>query len=194
MARAAPLSPEARRASIIAAALPLIRRYGRGVTTSQIALAAGVAEGTLFRVFADKDALIAAAIASAFDPAPTEAELARVDRTLGLREQLVAVAEILQRRIEQVWQLISILGLNPPSADRTRAPAPDDSRMRAMLAAVFEPFRDEIRCEPAHAGRLLRALAFAGTHPKMTDQPLTPHEVVALLLDGIRARDEEPPC
>jgi len=54
MTRAAPLSPDARRASIIAATLPVLRMRGREVTMSQIALAAGVSEGTLFRVFPDK--------------------------------------------------------------------------------------------------------------------------------------------
>ncbi len=193
MARAAPLSPEARRASIIAATLPLLRIHGRAVTTSQIAMAAGVAEGTLFRVFADKDALIEAAIASAFDPAPGEAELARIDRTLSLRDQLIAAIEIMQRRVGQIWQLISMLGLPAPPPER-RAPPPhaDDTRLRAQLVALFEPHRDEIRVEPEQAARLLRALAFAGTHPRIIDQPLTPHELVSLLLDGIRARDEEP--
>ena len=76
MVRAAPLSPDARRASIIAATLPLLRMYGREVTTSQIALAAGVAEGTLFRVFPDKETLITAAVASVFDPTADEAGLA----------------------------------------------------------------------------------------------------------------------
>jgi AcrR family transcriptional regulator len=192
MVRAAPLSADARRASIIAAALPLLRTYGREVTTSQIALAAGVAEGTLFRVFADKEALIGAAVASAFDPTAGEAELARIDRALPLREKLICALEMMQRRVGEIWQLISMLGLVAPGEPRRPPPAQiDDSRLRVALAALFEPHRDEIRCDPEQAARFLRALAFAGTHPRLTDKPLTPHEIATLLLDGIRARDEE---
>jgi AcrR family transcriptional regulator len=190
--RAAPLSPDARRASIIAATLPLLRMYGREVTTSQIALAAGVAEGTLFRAFSDKEALITATVASVFDPTPGEVEVARIDPELPLRDKLITAIEMLQRRVHEIWQLFSMLGL--PAAPEARRPPPaqmDDSRLRAALAKLFESHRDEIRYAPEEAARFLRAIAFAGTHPRLTDKPMTPHEVVTLLLDGIQVRHEE---
>jgi len=59
----APLAPEERRTAIIAATLPLLRAEGLHVSTRRIAECAGVAEGTLFRVFPDKAALLAAALA-----------------------------------------------------------------------------------------------------------------------------------
>jgi AcrR family transcriptional regulator len=193
MARADPLAPDARRASIIAATLPLLRMYGREVTTSQIALAAGVAEGTLFRVFPDKEALITATVASVFDPTADEAEVARIAPELPLRDKLITAIEMLQRRVSEIWQLFSMLGLAAPPPEARRPPPAqmDDSRLRAALAKLFEPHSDEIRCAPKEAARFLRAIAFAGTHPRLTDLPMTPHEIVTLLLDGIRVRDEE---
>jgi AcrR family transcriptional regulator len=193
VSRAQPLPPDERRASIIAATIPLLRVHGLAVTTSQIALAAGVAEGTLFRVFPDKDALIQAAMATAFDPRPTELELEKIDPSLPLREQLVAAVEIIGGRVAQVWQLISMTGVFPQSRT-TNSPAASEheTRLRVQLAGFFERHRSEIRCEPADAARILRMMSFAGMHPRITEnQPLTAHEVVTVLLDGIR-RIEEP--
>jgi AcrR family transcriptional regulator len=165
--------------------------HGLAVTTSQIALAAGVAEGTLFRAFADKDALIAAAIETAFDPTPTIEELERIDSSMPIREQLIAAVEILGHRIALTWQLISMTG-RFPQQQHARATSPSyDTRLRAPIAAIFERHKNEIRCEPAYAARILRNMAFAGMHPRITDnQPLTPGEVVTVLLDGIRRLDE----
>ena len=66
-----------------------------------------------------------------------------------------------------------------------------EALITATVASVFDPTAGEIRCAPEEAARFLRAIAFAGTHPRLTDIPMTPHEIVTLLLDGIRERDEE---
>ncbi|WP_437752676.1 TetR/AcrR family transcriptional regulator [Sorangium sp. So ce1389] len=197
--RAPPLPPEARRASIIAATIPLLRLYGRNVTTAQIAMAAGTAEGTLFRVFPDKESLIQAAIATLFDPTPTLRELERIDLAAPLRERLIQAVEILQRRVEGIWQLISMLGMTMPPvrSESECAQTPrQDGQLCERLERLFEASRDELRCDPAYAARLLRMMSFAGTHPRITDgMPLTAAEVVAILLDGIRRRsEEEEPC
>jgi AcrR family transcriptional regulator len=63
--RASALPPGERRSMIVQATLPLLLEHGEMVTTRQIADAAGIAEGTIFRVFADKDELIAAVLDAA---------------------------------------------------------------------------------------------------------------------------------
>ena len=87
------LSPEERRAALIAATIPLLREHGASVSTRQIADAAGVAEGTIFGVFKDKASLLKAAVASALDPAPLLRGLKAVDPVLPLRRRLVAFDE-----------------------------------------------------------------------------------------------------
>jgi len=93
--RARPLSREERRDAIAAATIPLLVQHGAGVTTRQIADAAGVAEGTLFRAFADKDEILHAAVVRSLDPAPVVAAIAALPDDDGLRPLVTSVAELL---------------------------------------------------------------------------------------------------
>ena len=77
--RARPMTPEDRREALVEATIPLLHEHGRGVTTKQIADAAGVAEGTIFRVFDSKDDLVTAALEKALDMEPFLADLESID-------------------------------------------------------------------------------------------------------------------
>jgi AcrR family transcriptional regulator len=185
--RAKALSPEERRAEIVAATRPLVLTHGAGVTTRQIAEAAGIAEGTIFRVFPDKESLLAAVFESALDPTATDAALAAIDPALPLERRLVDAVDILRRRVADLWQLRTALGML-----QGEAPAQHKAPDLASLASVFEADRDKVRRAPLEAASVLRSLTIATTHPALVlDEPLTSEEIVTLFLDGIRNRDEE---
>jgi AcrR family transcriptional regulator len=172
-----------RRLAIIEATLPLVLEHGAAVSTRMIAEAAGIAEGTIFRAFPDKDTLLEAVAETAFDPAPLEAALAEIDRGLDLDARLVEAVAVLQRRTSEIWRLASTIGVDKVPAERRR---PIDL---PGLAALFEPDRDELVRDPVTAARMLRGLTLAFSHPiLMPEGPVAAADIVSLLLDGIRSR------
>jgi len=197
--RAAPLAPAERRARIIASTLPLLRRYGKDVTTAQIAVAAGVAEGTLFRAFPDKEAIIAAVLEKAFESDTTLRELEMIDRALPLREKLILGVDIMADRVAQIWELMAMLNVKidvtqrrPP---REGPPAISNARIGAALLALFAGHESELRCAPEFAMRALRMFAFASTHPRIADgDVLASAEIVSIILDGVLVREDEDEC
>jgi len=177
--RAVALPPHERRSMIIEAALPLLLENGEMVTTRQIADAAGIAEGTIFRAFLHKDDLIAAVIDAAIDPEPFERALAEIDPTLPLEVAATKAVELAQRRVVDVWRLASSIGTR--FHDRAKRPMVDSPG----LVRLFEPHRQELTVSPAVAARTLRAFTFAMTHPMMVEKPATAREIVGRFLYGV---------
>ena len=167
---------------IIDAALPLLLVNGEMVTTRQIADAAGIAEGTIFRAFADKDELLAAVIDTALDPEPFERALREIDPALPLEVTATKAVEIAQRRVVDVWRLASSIGTR--FHDRAKRPILDSPG----LVRLFEPHRADLSVSPAVAARTLRAFTFAMTHPMMVKKPATARDIVNRFLYGVTTR------
>lgn len=161
--------------------LPLLIERGESVTTRELAQAAEVSEGTIFKVFADKDELLAAALEAAVDPEPFERAVAELDPADGFEPLLVAATRLLQHRIVDVWRLVSVLGTRH---ERPGGPLPDSP----ALAALFASHRSRLTVEPVEAARLLRALTLSLTHPMLTASPWPAERIVEVLLHGIGAR------
>lgn len=190
MSRAAPLPPSQRRAAIIAATKPLLEVHGRTVSTRQIAAAAGVAEGTIFRVFPTKQALIDAVIAEAFDLGSTCQAIAAVDPELDLEQRLVAVVDTLQRRLRRVFASFHSVAFTPPEPRdefHTRQQR-DNAVLNSAIADLLKADHERLRIDPESAANLVRTLTFSVTHPILSDQRhADPAEVVRILLHGIAA-------
>ncbi|MCU1466756.1 MAG: transcriptional regulator, TetR family [Actinomycetia bacterium] len=193
--RATALPPDERRSMIVAATLPLLLEHGDRVTSRQIAEAAGIAEGTIFRVFADKDEIIVAVIEAALDPEPLEVALSEIPAGLTFEARLAAAVVIIQQRVIDVWQVMSSVGTR--YHEMTSRPMADSD----ALVRLFESARCEITVEPMAAARLLRALTLSTTHPMLAGEPRSPEELVQLFLHGIggavvdaAADGSEPSC
>jgi AcrR family transcriptional regulator len=164
---------------IVAATLPLLVEHGDRVTTKQIAEAAGIAEGTIFRAFTDKDEVIAAVIESALDPEPLEVALSAIPADLPFEACVAAAVVIIQQRVIDVWMLVSSVGTR--FQEMTRRPMTDSD----ALVRLFEAHRAQITVEPIVAARLLRALTLSMTHPMLAGEPRSADELVPLFLHGV---------
>ena len=169
--RAPALAPEDRRQALVDATLPLLFQHGSGVTTRLIAEAAGVAEGTIFRVFSTKDELIDATVRQAFQPGQMLEDMAAIPADATLEERALALVRIMQARFSKSFALLQRLGMArppEPAAGDTEWARTVEQTMQAM-ADLISPFSDELAVPAAHVVRTLRLLTF---------WPLLSHDVV----------------
>lgn len=201
--RAAALPADERRSAILDAVVPLLISHGAGVTTRQMAEAAGVAEGTLFRVFDDKAALLHAAAHAVLDPERGRRALAEVDPGLSLDDMVVTVVEQQLQRLGQAMAVLmavrSALGPGDKEHGARSGPPPfvveSHRALLQGLTELFARYRDQLTVEPERAALLLRALLFGSRQP-WTDPSLhlSSSEIAAALVHGVATRSTEVAC
>jgi AcrR family transcriptional regulator len=202
--RATSMSPDDRRKAIVTALVPLIVERGGEVTTREIAEAAGIAEGTIFRVFPDKKSLLLAAAEEAINPAGGqelfEEAMAEVH---DLRGQVVLAA---QRVLDRMHLTMAVMVAVRPhlihafheqhTKGEKPTMVPPDFVLKAQddlhrrLTRLFEPHRDELAVEPDIAAVALRSLIFGASRPELGMTAVLDAEQIAdIVLGGVLRRD-----
>lgn len=166
-----------RRSAIVEAVIPLVLTNGEMPTSRQIAAAAEVSEGTIFNVFSDKSDLLEAVVSAVLDPTKFEDVVHGIDRKRSFEAQLEAAIAEMQRRVVDVWRVLSIVPHAPLEAKRwATSPA---------MVALLANSNVTLKFPPEQAAEMLRAVTLALTHPLMTDGPLAPRVIAELFLTGV---------
>jgi AcrR family transcriptional regulator len=200
--RAAAMAPDDRRQAIIDVVVPLLLDHGGEVSTREIAEAAGIAEGTIFRVFPDKNALWLAVAERTLDPQAERDELNEaIAGATDLYTKIERAADHLLQRSQRVMAVMMLLrGMwmrqaEHDSKDHRTGEGPPfiveaNRALMSGLTELFEAHRSELAVGPQTAAAVLRSLVLGQRHPGAhADYLLSPAEVAEVMLHGVmRAR------
>ena len=193
MTRAQPLPPAERRASLIAATRQLILDHGPDVTTRQVAEAAKVAEGTLFRVFPTRRDLIAATIA---DHLSSE----RLADIFAATLTTTTVDEITEVCLSTAVDYVTTFGRFIPRPHQSG----DQDEIRFRIMELWEarvcdiatwmrdrlaPHETQLTIPVKDFAHLVITLAMGYAHGRSPDTTLNPAALARLALDGARRKD-----
>lgn len=200
------MSPDQRRDMVVRAALPLIAEHGAAVTTARIARAAGIGEATIFRVFADKDAVLDACVAAALDPSTTLQELHAINLEQPLTERLLEAADALDAYLGRIGAVLGALHASGQPNRRSRGARPEPDRpadrstgrdsaqaaTRQAIADLLEPDRAQLRLPVDALTDAYLRLMFGRTRPGDESAEDDRRQLIDLFLHGaVHPQDQQ---
>lgn len=177
------MSVDERRAMIVSSAMPLYIEHGASVTSRQLAEHLGIAEGTIFRAFGDKEALVRGVVDAFFDQ--TYQNLApELDAPgVGLEEKLHVLIRHARERAKGVFTMLSLLD---PSEAREYMKHRRQGQIEDAAAAAFLTHASEMNIAPDRIGSFIRLLVVAASAPRMDGgEVLNDDELVHFALYGL---------
>ncbi len=185
------MPPEQRRAAIIDAAVELLDDNGPELTTRMVAEAAGVAEGTLFRVFPTLPDLLGATYTEFLSHERLMAHLATVELGITLESRTLGCV----RGIVDYFTHIHAV-LPPPrheTVDQPHAICVREAHtqrfvdLRDWVVNAIAPHADELTVTPETYSHYLKALSMGLAMARPGG--LTPEDLTRFALDGARRKD-----
>ncbi len=180
-----------RRRAIVDATIPLLIKKGSALTTAEIARAASIAEGTIFRAFPDKSAVFLEALAVAMAATPVVEAIGAISPSASLSNQLAKATRVLLGHYSRTMALaeslrfVSTMHGNQPS-DVKKLIEESAAAISKAIEALFARSRATLRISPSEAATAYRALIMACVHPMLpTQERLKVNAVVKILLTGI---------
>jgi AcrR family transcriptional regulator len=188
--RATPMAPDDRRAMIIDAVIPLLMEKGREVTTRQIAEAADIAEGTIFRVFGDKESLFEAAVEKFLDPTESHKALMAIDPDLPLEAKVNDILFQLRNRMTGIFGIMQAVGMSGPPP-RGRRERPRD-HFEDVIAQVLAPDLARMNASAKQVASFVRQAAFASAIPHFNEgHQISTADLARLITYGIAGHPAE---
>jgi AcrR family transcriptional regulator len=202
--RAPAMSQEERRAAIVRSTIPLLLEHGGTVSTSQIAAAAGIAEGTVFRAFKDKQDLLLACMHAGMNSEEEVATIGRIGRNGPLQERLTEGVRAISGYLDRVWavgQAVRAGGISPQAIQERMhgegephkpGPPPEFFRVSQAMSGLFDEATDNLRVAPERAVQMLLGLVLTSRMQSTGfGQSIgEPAEIVELFLHGVIRREE----
>ncbi len=160
---------------------PLLIQHGQALTTRQIAEAAGIAEGTIFRAFGTKEELVQAVVDRHVDPEPFRRKLRDVDVSLALPERVHAIVVLMRERFTTVFTLMTALGLlgKPHSHDPRR-------EFTEILSHALEADLHRLNFPADRCAQVIRMVTLAACMPLIhVGDGFSDDDITDLILYGI---------
>lgn len=204
--RAPAMSQAQRRDAIVRTTLPLLVEHSGNVSTNQIAAAAGIAEGTVFRAFHDKRDLLFACMQAGMDCEEEIGRIARIEPDRPLQERLTEAIRAVSGYLDRVWtvgQALQATGISREDIEShlhchdegegsKPGPPQELQRVARAVAALFERSTEPLRLDRQQAARMLLGLVFTNRmHGHGLGATMArPEELVDLFLHGVIGTNE----